>query len=130
MADPKDIWPSLTRNYEFIEGAQISNSFICLLALKDSEEAMSTTDISKYIAKKTGGQIYKVSATIKESLEKRLKKAGYVEGLDIRSKKMSKGSRKQIHSSRYRITSKGIHLLKGWYGFMLAFDERIRFSTF
>jgi DNA-binding PadR family transcriptional regulator len=98
----------------------MSNSFICLLALDESEEPMSTTDISKYIARKTGGQIYKVSATIKESLENRLKKAGYVEGNDIPSRKRSKDSRKQVRTSLYKITPKGRKLLKGWIDFLQA----------
>jgi DNA-binding PadR family transcriptional regulator len=114
------MWLLLAKNFEYVEGAQISNSFICLLSLAESEEPMSTTDISKYIARKTNGQIYKVSATIKESLENRLKKAGYVEGHDILSKKRNKESRKQVRSSLYKITPKGRRLLKGWIGFMRA----------
>ena len=98
----------------------MSNSLICLLALGESEQPMSTTEISKYIAKSTNGQIYKVSATIKESLEKRLKKAGYVKGHDILSKKRNKESRKQVRASLYTITPKGRKLLKGWIGFLRA----------
>jgi DNA-binding PadR family transcriptional regulator len=120
LADSDDTWLLLAKNYEYVEGAQMSNSFICLLALDESEEPMSTTDISKYIARKTGGQIYKVSATIKESLENRLKKAGYVEGNDIPSRKRSKDSRKQVRASLYKITPKGRKLLKGWIGFLRA----------
>lgn len=123
MVDSDEIWLSLAKNYEYVEGAQISNSFVCLLALGESEEPMSTTDISKYIARKTNGQIYKVSATIKESLEKRLKKAGYVEGSDIRSKKRSKDSRKKVRASLYKITPKGRKLLKGWIGFLRALSH-------
>jgi len=120
LADSDDIWLLLAKNYEHVEGAQISNSLICLLALAESEEPMSTTDISKYIARKTNGQIYKVSATIKESLENRLKKAGYVEGNDIPSKTRSKDSRKKVRASLYRITPRGRKLLKGWISFLRA----------
>lgn len=121
MADTKDLWVILAKNYEYVEGAQISNSLICLLALSESEEPMSSTDISKYVAKRTGGQIYKVSATIKESLENRLKNAGYVTGTDIPSRKISKGSKRQIHSSFYAITPKGRRLLGGWIAFLTSF---------
>jgi DNA-binding PadR family transcriptional regulator len=120
LADSDDIWLLLAKNFEHVEGAQISNSFICLLALAESEAPMSTTDMSKYIAKKTNGQIYKVSATIKESLENRLKKAGYVEGNDIPSKQRSKDSRKKVRASLYKITPRGRKLLKGWIGFLRA----------
>jgi DNA-binding PadR family transcriptional regulator len=123
LADSDDIWLLLAKNFEHVEGAQISNSLICLLALAESEEPMSTTDISKYIARKTNGQIYKVSATIKESLENRLKKAGYVEGNDIPSKQRSKDSRKKVRASIYRITPKGRKLLKGWLGFLRALSH-------
>ena len=118
MTDNDGIWLLLARNFEFVEGAQISNSLICLLALSESQEPMSSTDISKYVAKKTGGRIYKVSATIKESLENRLKNAGYVKGTDINSRKISKGSKKQVRSSLYAITPKGKKLLDGWIAFL------------
>lgn len=123
MADSDDMWLLLAKNFEHVEGAQMSNSLICLLALAESEEPMSTTDISKYIARKTNGQIYKVSATIKESLENRLKKAGYVEGNDIPSRQRSKDSRKKVRASLYRITPKGRKLLKGWLGFLRALSN-------
>jgi hypothetical protein len=32
-----DIWDRITKNYEFIEGAQMSNSFIVLMALSESK---------------------------------------------------------------------------------------------
>ena len=115
-----DLWNLLAKNYEFVEGAQISNSFICLLALSESEQPISTTAMSKYVAMKSGGQIYKVSATLKESLENRLMKAGYVEGTDIHSKKVAKGSSKQVRSSVYKITPKGRKLLDCWIAFLGA----------
>ena len=91
--------------------------------MAESEEPVSTTHILKYIARKTNGQIYKVSATIKESLENRLKKAGYVEGNDIPSKQRSKDSRKKVRASLYRITPKGRKLLKGWLGFLRSLSH-------
>lgn len=121
MTDKGDVWMLLAKNYEYVEGAQISNSFVCLLALSESDKPLSSTDISKYVAKKTGGQIYKVSATIKESLENRLKNAGYVKGTDIPSKKMGKDSKRDVRSSLYTITPKGRKLLDGWLVFLSSY---------
>jgi hypothetical protein len=45
-----DLWESIAKNYEFIEGAQMSNSFIILMALRQSKEPLSTTQISEKIA--------------------------------------------------------------------------------
>jgi hypothetical protein len=55
-----------------VEGAQLSNSFIILMALSESKEPLNTTQISQIIALNSGGQIYKISATLKDSLEHRL----------------------------------------------------------
>jgi hypothetical protein len=62
-----------------IEGAQLSNSFIILKALDQTTEGLSTTEISKMIAEFSGGRIYKLSSTLKDSLEYRLKREGFVE---------------------------------------------------
>ena len=106
----QEIWNSISKNFESIEGAQLSNSFIILMALEEEEEPLSSTQISELIAKKTGGRIFKVSATLKDSLEHRLKREGYVEGEEIKNK------------SIYSITPKGKKLLKGWISFLKAFD--------
>ena len=98
------LWLLIARNYEFIQGAQLSNSFICLLALGESDKPMSSTRISEYIAKKTRGEILKVSGTVKDSLERRLKKAGYVKGVDIPT---IKNEKKAVRTSLYEITPKG-----------------------
>lgn len=108
---------SIARNYELIQGAQLSNSFICLLALSQSDKPMSSTQISEYIARKTKGEILKVSGTIKDSLERRLRKAGYVKGMDIPTRK---NGRKAVRTSLYEITPKGRQLLKNWIGFISA----------
>jgi hypothetical protein len=42
-----DLWESIAKNYGFIEGAQMSNSFIILLALSESKQPLSTTQIQK-----------------------------------------------------------------------------------
>ena len=120
-ANNDDLWALLAKNYDYVEGAQISNSLICLLALRESVEPMSSTDISKYVAKKTGGEIYKVSATIKESLENRLKNSGYVKGKDIPSKNIGKGSKREVRASLYEITPKGRKLLAGWIAFLSVY---------
>jgi DNA-binding PadR family transcriptional regulator len=112
-----DIWERITKNYEYIEGAQISNSFIILLVLNESKEPLTTTQISEKIALNSKGKIFKISGTFKDSLELRLKKAGYVEGFDIRTNKSDK---KPIRKSLYSITSKGRRLLNCWMAFVSA----------
>lgn|GEM_PF-1494298 len=110
-----DIWTLIAQNYEMIQGAQLSNSFIILMALYESEKPLNSTEISEIISSKTSGKIYKVSAALKDSLEHRLKRSGYVESIDIPAKK---GTIKPIKKSLYSITPKGIDLLKGWISFL------------
>jgi DNA-binding PadR family transcriptional regulator len=93
-----------------VEGAKLSNSFIILMALNESKEPLNTTQISQIIALNTGAKIYKISATLKDSLEHRLKREGYVEGTDLPNK------------SLYSITPKGKKLLKGWIAFLSAYS--------
>jgi len=73
--EPKyqSIWESIAKNYEMIQGAQLSNSFIILRTLEENKgESLNTTQISEIIAVRTKGQLYKVSATLKDALEHRL----------------------------------------------------------
>jgi DNA-binding PadR family transcriptional regulator len=114
----EDVWRSISQNYEMIQGAQLSNSFIILMALNESEKPLNSTEISEIISSKTLGKIYKVSAALKDSLEHRLKRAGYVESIDIPAKK---GKIKPIKKSLYSITPKGRRLLKGWISFLSAY---------
>jgi len=110
--EPKhqSIWESIAKNYEMIQGAQLSNSFIILMALEENNgEPLNTTQISEIIAVRTKGQIYRISATLKDALEHRLKREGYVESTEIKNK------------SLYKITPKGKKLLKGWISFLEAF---------
>ena len=79
-----------------------------------------STEISEIIAFKTSCKIFKVSATLKDSLEHRLKREGYVESIDISAKK---GSIKPIKKSLYSITPKGRDLLKGWISFLTAYKH-------
>ncbi len=104
------IWDSIVTNYEMIQGAQYSNSFIVLLALSEANEPLTTTQISEIITKQSNGNIYKISSTLKDSLEHRLKREGYVQGVDNERK------------SRYSITPKGIKLLAGWISFLTAYS--------
>src|SRR6478672_12198063 len=70
--EPKkqSIWESIAKNYEMIQGAQLSNSFIILMALEENNgEPLNTTQISELIAVRTKGQVYKISATLKDALE-------------------------------------------------------------
>lgn len=114
----QSIWPSIVKNYEMIQGAQLSNSFIILMALYESQKPLNSTEISEIIVFKTSGKIFKVSATLKDSLEHRLKREGYVESIDISAKK---GTIKPIKKSLYSITPKGRDLLKGWISFLSAY---------
>ena len=102
-----------------IQGAQLSNSFIILMALYESEKPLNSTEISKIISSKTSGKLYKVSGALKDSLEHRLKRAGYVESIDIPAKK---GKIKPIKKSLYSITPKGKRLLEGWISFLKAYQ--------
>jgi DNA-binding PadR family transcriptional regulator len=112
-----NLWENIAKNYEFIEGAQMSNSFIILLALKESKQPLSTTQISEKIAINSRGQLFKVSGALRDSLENRLRKAGYVDGTDIPN---SKKDRKPIRMTLYSITPKGKRLLHCWLAFLSA----------
>ena len=103
-------WSLIAKNFEMIQGAHIANSFILLLALSKATEPLSTTQISEIISKKSKGEIFKLSATLKDSLEYRLKRDGYVEGTNMKKK------------SIYSITPKGRKLLKGWIAFLSAYS--------
>ena len=109
------IWEKIAKNYDFIDGAQISNSFIVLMALNNSKESLSTTQISEKIAVQTKGKIYKVSGALRDSLENRLRRSGYVEGKDIPN---IKTNHKPIRMTLYAMTPKGKRLLNGWIAFI------------
>ena len=117
--DVQKIWDSIAKNYDMIQGAQLSNSFIMLMALSTADKPLNTTEISEIIALHTKGKIYKISATLKDSLEHRLKREGYVEGVDVPAQK---GLGKPVKMSLYSITPKGRKLLKGWVSFLSAYS--------
>src|SRR5215469_10846176 len=101
-ASTSKLWSSIVKNYEMIQGAQLSNSFILLMVLNEAKEPLTTTQISELISKRSKGEIYKLSATLRDSLEHRLKREGYVEGIEVNNKGL------------YSITPKGQKLLRGW----------------
>src|SRR6476469_7540708 len=103
------IWKNMTENYEMIEGAQLSNSFIILLTLKASKKPMSSVEISKTISENSLGKIYKPASTLKDSLEKSLEREGYVKSSEIKKRVL------------YSITEKGTQLKRGWLSFLEAF---------
>jgi DNA-binding HxlR family transcriptional regulator len=116
------MWDSIANNYEWINYAQISNSFILLMALneiKARNKALTVGEISEIIAQKSKGRLYKVPSTLRDALEYRLKREGLVEDENIANKS-------SIHKipkvSRYSITPKGQKLLQGWIGFLSAFQ--------
>ena len=117
--DQDRIWDNITRQQEFINGAQISNSFVVLMALSESKQLLSTTQISEIISTKSKGKLFKVSGALKDSLENRLRKFGYVEGKDIPN---IKTDHKPIRMTLYSITPKGRKLLKAWLGFLAALE--------
>ena len=83
---------------------------IPVMALSKATQPLSTTQISEIISKKSRGEIFKLSSTLKDSLECRLKRDGYVEGVDIMKK------------SLYSTTPKARKLLKGWIAFLSAYS--------
>lgn len=115
----KNIWKDVVKFYDFIEGAQISNSFLILKVLYDSEEPLSTTQISQKISFHSDGKLFKVSGILRDTLENRLRKLGYVNGEDIAN---TNSPKKPIKMTLYSITPKGKKLLKGWISFLKAFN--------
>jgi DNA-binding PadR family transcriptional regulator len=98
------------KNYEMIQGAQLSNSFVLLMVLNEVKGPLTTTQTSELISKRSKGEIYKISATLRDSLEHRLKREGYVEGVEM------------IIKSLYSITPKGQKLLRGWIALLTAYS--------
>jgi DNA-binding PadR family transcriptional regulator len=112
-----DSWHKIAKNYQFIQAAQISNSYIILMALSESKEPLTATQISEMIAVNSNGKIFKVSGALKDSLENRLRRDGFVAGVYV----PQEGTKKPIRKSLYSITPKGQELLKGWISFLSAY---------
>lgn len=117
--DQDKMWNSIIRQLEFITGAQISNNFIVLMALSESKESMSTTQLSEIISSRSKWKLFKVSGALRDSLENRLRKLGYVEGKDVPN---IKKDYKPVRITLYSVTPKGRKLLNGWLGFLSALE--------
>jgi hypothetical protein len=113
------LWDSIAKNYEWISHAQISNSFILLMALNQAKKASTAGEISEIIVQKSKGHLYKFPSTLRDALEYRLKREGLVKEENI-------ANRSSIHKtpkvSRYSVTPKGQKLLRGWISFLSAFQ--------
>jgi DNA-binding PadR family transcriptional regulator len=72
----------------------------------DFENPLSASEISKVISSRSNGKIFKVPATLQDSIEKRLNREGYV----VRSSTTG--------TTTYSITSKGNRLLQAWIAFL------------
>jgi hypothetical protein len=46
-ASTSKVWSSIVKNYEMIQGAQLSNSFILLMALNEAKVPLTPTQISE-----------------------------------------------------------------------------------
>ena len=112
-------WDSIATNYDWISLAHLSNSFIILMALNEIKKPVTAGEISEFIALRSKGRLYKVSATIKDSLDNRLKREGLVEDHSTTKEQDEKKSLKVAH---YTITPKGRKLLQGWIAFLSAFQ--------
>jgi hypothetical protein len=112
------LWDSISKNYEWISHAQISNSFILLMVLNGAKKTLTAGEISEIIAQKSNGRLYKVPSTLRDALEYRLKREGLVEDEILASRSIHKSPK----VSRYNITPKGQKLLQGWIAFLSVFQ--------
>ena len=112
------LWDFISKNYEWISHAQISNSFILLMVLQEAKKALTAGEISEIVAQKSNGRLYKVPSTLRDALEYRLKREGLVEDEIMASRSTNKSPK----VSRYSITPKGQKLLQGWIAFLSAFQ--------
>jgi len=113
------LWDSIAKNYEWISHAQISNSFILLMALNEAKKALTAGEISEIIAQKSRGHLYKFPPTLRDALEYRLKREGLVDDIIANTSSIHKAHK----VSRYSITPKGQKLLQGWIAFLSAFQR-------
>jgi hypothetical protein len=113
-------WESIATNYDWISLARLYNSFIILMALDEIKKPVTAGEVSEFIALRSKGRLYKVSATIKDSLDNRLKRDGLVEDHSI---KKEQDEKKYLKVAHYTITPKGQKLLQGWMLFYLLFNE-------
>jgi DNA-binding PadR family transcriptional regulator len=84
------------------------------MALDEIKKPATSGEISEFIALRSKGRLYKVSATIKDSLDNRLKREGLV--VEHHGKTIEQNEKKSL------ITPKGRKLLQGWIAFLSAFQ--------
>lgn len=116
---PRELWDLITDNIQWVNYANLSNSFIILQVLNDAEKPLSANEVSGKIASNTKGRIYKVPATIRDALEHRLMREKLVEGEEMEIQTADGRKLKTLHFS---ITAKGKELLKGWTAFIHAYS--------
>jgi DNA-binding PadR family transcriptional regulator len=88
------------------------------MALDEIKKPVTAGQISEFIAMRSKGRLYKVSATIKDSLDNRLNREGLVEDHGL---KKEQDEKKLLKVAHYAITPKGRKLLQGWLAFLSAF---------
>jgi DNA-binding PadR family transcriptional regulator len=88
------------------------------MALDEIIKPVTAGQISEFIALRSKGRLYKVSATIKDSLDNRLKREGLVEDHGMTKEQDEKKSK----VAHYTISPKGHKLLQGWIAFLSAFQ--------
>ncbi|HEY6884459.1 MAG TPA: hypothetical protein VI278_10515 [Nitrososphaeraceae archaeon] len=111
-------WDSIATNYDWISLAHLSNSFIILMALDEIKKPVTAGEISEFIALRSKGRLYKVSATIKDSLDNRLNREDLVD----HGMTKEQNEKKSLKVAHYAITPKGRKLLQGWLAFLSAFQ--------
>jgi DNA-binding PadR family transcriptional regulator len=82
------------------------------------KKPVTSGEISEFIALRSKGRLYKASATIKDSLDNRLKRDGLVEDHSLKKEQ----DEKKYKVAHYTITPKGQKLLRGWISFLSAFQ--------
>ena len=90
MAQNGKLWDFIAKNYEWISHTQISNGFILLMALNQAKNALTAGEmageISEIIVQKSKGHLYKFPSTLRDALEYRLKREGFVEDPNINNR--------------------------------------------
>lgn len=113
------IWDLISKNTEWINYANLSNSFVILQVLSEAEKPLSANEVSEKIAINTKGRVYKVPATIRDALEHRLMREKLVDGIE---REVQTADGRKLKTLHFSITAKGRELLKGWKAFVRAYS--------
>ena len=116
---PQELWDLIAENIQWINYANLSNSFLILQVLNEAEKPLSAGEVSEKIAYNTKGHVYKVPATIRDALEHRLMRVELVKG-EVKEMQTTDGRKLKI--LHFSITTKGKELLKGWKAFIQAYS--------